>query len=237
MKNITCLISGNGTNLNHLIQYLKNDGNINKQIKINYVISNNKNAYGINYALQNMIPYKIIEFNKPSNYKSLCLEDKNDIRNEYDSKLFNFIADIKPDILYCLGWDYILGENFISNCQDNNIKIINLHPSLPNDNKLIGLHSIERAYQQYLDGEREITGIMVHNVIKEVDKGEAIVSNEINIRLCESKKDYLEKIDKLEKKTVIDAIIFLGKRSFLRKPLTKKETLPKTREIVLSKSK
>lgn len=209
MKTIICLISGKGSNLNYLIKYLKNNEDVNKNVKILHVISNNKNAYGLNYAIENIIPYSIHEFIKPVNYKLLELKEKNEIRDAYDKQLFNIIKNNKCDIIYCLGWNYILGQNFISECDNYKIQIINLHPSLPNDEKLIGLNCIDRAYTQYLNGERKKTGIMIHYVIKEVDKGKKIVSNELDIDSCKSKEEYYEKIDKLEKKTVIDAINML----------------------------
>ena len=45
--NTSVFISGNGTNLKNLIKFSKT---YNSPIKINIVISNKKNAYGIRYA-------------------------------------------------------------------------------------------------------------------------------------------------------------------------------------------
>lgn len=145
------------------------------------------------------------------------MNEKKDIRDAYDMKLLDQILRVGCDIIYCLGWNYILGGKFISKCQDNRIKIINLHPSLPNDNALIGLNSIKRAYEQYKEGTRTETGIMVHYVIEAVDKGAPIVSNKLTISECESEDDYYHKMDIIEKKTVIDALDIMIENTFYEK--------------------
>ena len=58
VKKKTCVfISGQGSNLKNLI--LRSRDN-NFPIKISLVISNNKNAYGINYAKKYQIPYILL---------------------------------------------------------------------------------------------------------------------------------------------------------------------------------
>ena len=58
----TCVfISGKGSNLNNLILRSRD---YNFPIKINLVISNNKNAYGICYAKKNAIPVLIVDTEK-----------------------------------------------------------------------------------------------------------------------------------------------------------------------------
>ena len=58
VKKRTCIfISGNGTNLKNLINRSRDN---NFPIRINLVITNNKNAYGIFFAKINSIPYIVI---------------------------------------------------------------------------------------------------------------------------------------------------------------------------------
>ena len=67
VKKRTCVfISGNGSNLKNLIS---NSRNSNFPVKISLVISNNKSAYGINYAKKNKIPYIFINTKIP-NYEN-----------------------------------------------------------------------------------------------------------------------------------------------------------------------
>ena len=206
MFHITCFISGTGSNLEKLINYIKHNGLDNKA-KIKLVLSNNKNAYGLRYARHNKIKEITESIIKPINYKQLTISEKLQIRTKYDLKLFNYLINNRINIVYCLGWNMILGSKFIQLCEQNNIKLINLHPSLPEDNKLIGLNSVERAYQQFLRGERVITGIMVHNIIMDVDKGKPIYWDSLDISKCKNKKEYLLKINMIEKKVVVNALI------------------------------
>ena len=63
-------ISESGSNLNSIIKYsLKK----NFPIKISLVISNNKKAYGINYAKNNKIKFKIINSKKMINFENKAL--------------------------------------------------------------------------------------------------------------------------------------------------------------------
>ena len=68
--NTAVFISGSGSNLNSII---KNSLKKNFPIKISLVISNNKNAYGINYAKNNKIKFKIINSKKMINFESKTL--------------------------------------------------------------------------------------------------------------------------------------------------------------------
>lgn len=204
MLHVACFISGTGSNLKRLIQHVTHS-NLDTKMKIYLVISNKKTAYGLNHARDNNIIDIVIPFVKPNNYKDLDKKEKQKIRDEYDSKLLESLVNHRINIVYCLGWNMILGSRFIQACEDKNIKLINLHPSLPGDNKLIGLNSVDRAYNQYLGGERVITGTMVHNIIADVDKGKPIYWDSLDISKCKNKDEYLLKINMVEKKVVIMA--------------------------------
>ena len=70
VKRKTCVfISGRGSNLKNLIFHSRDN---NFPIKISLIISNNKNAYGINYAKKFQIPYIIIN-TKLRNYENKIL--------------------------------------------------------------------------------------------------------------------------------------------------------------------
>ena len=70
VKKKTCVfISGQGTNLNNLILYSRNN---NFPIKISLIISNNNKAYGLNYAKKYRIPFVLID-TKKRNYENKIL--------------------------------------------------------------------------------------------------------------------------------------------------------------------
>jgi phosphoribosylglycinamide formyltransferase len=57
-----------------------------------------------------------------------------------------------------------------------------------------GADAIGRAYEAFQKGEIEKTGVMVHRVVAEVDRGEPLVVREIPMTKGESKEDLESKI-------------------------------------------
>jgi len=67
------------------------------------------------------------------------------------------------------------------------IPCINLHPALPG--AFDGADAIGRAYQAFQEGKIEKTGVMVHRVVAEVDRGEPLVVRDILIKQGETKEE------------------------------------------------
>ena len=75
VKKKTCIfISGQGTNLKNLI-FRSRESNF--PIKISLVISNNRKAYGINYAKKYKIPYIFVNSTNKSHENKIFLYLKN----------------------------------------------------------------------------------------------------------------------------------------------------------------
>ena len=72
------------------------------------------------------------------------------------------------------------------------IPCINLHPALPG--AFDGADAIGRAYAAFQNGEITKTGVMVHRVVAEVDRGEPLVVREIEMVKGESKEELESKI-------------------------------------------
>lgn len=66
---------------------------------------------------------------------------------------------------------------------------------------------IERAFEDFQNGKLKDnkTGIMVHNVIKEVDQGEPILTKEIECRQGESLAQLEERIHAHEHELIVQA--------------------------------
>ena len=64
------------------------------------------------------------------------------------------------------------------------IPCINLHPALPG--AFDGANAIGRAYEAFAKGEIDKTGVMVHRVVRDVDRGEPLVVGQIDMRAEES---------------------------------------------------
>jgi len=164
-------ISGSGSNLNSII---KNSLKKNFPIKISLVISNNKNAYGINYAKNNKIKFKIINSKKMINFesKTLIILKKNNIK------------------LICLaGFMKVLSDKFI---KDFKYKILNIHPSLLPKYKGLNTH------KRVLKNKEKFSGCTVHYVTNKLDSGRVILQKKVKIIKADNEKTLRKKILKIE---------------------------------------
>ncbi|KAJ1820662.1 phosphoribosylglycinamide formyltransferase [Coemansia sp. RSA 2599] len=163
-KKIVVLISGSGSNLQALIDAEKR-GELGG--KITLVVSNKKSAYGLTRASDASIPTYVQML---KDYKAA-----GKTREDFDRDLAEHIeATQAPDLIVLAGWMHILSPAFIDRFPT---RIINLHPALPGE--LDGAHAIDRAYDEFKAGKRSRTGVMVHYVIPEVDKGAPIMTQEV----------------------------------------------------------
>ena len=112
MFNIVVLISGQGTNLQAIIDAIDSK-QINAEIKA--VISDKHKAAGLDRARNHEIPAYII----PSR-KSLSRED-------YDRRLGKVLMRLNPDMIVLAGFMRILSKDLVEQFKG---KMINIHPSL-----------------------------------------------------------------------------------------------------------
>jgi formyltetrahydrofolate-dependent phosphoribosylglycinamide formyltransferase len=188
-KRVVVLISGNGSNLQAII-----DANI-VNVELVLVLSNRVHAYGLERAKTANIATKIFTL---KSFKDAGNGD----RLDYDIELAKIIHQYSPDIVVLAGWMHILSKEFLLLLP--NISIINLHPALPNE--FDGANAIERAYNAYKEGLIERTGVMVHFVTPEVDKGQVIVKREVRILPTYSLHELEEEMHKVEHSLIVEAI-------------------------------
>ena len=173
-------ISGTGSNLKNLIKFslIKNS-----PIHINFVISNNPNAKGLNFARKNNIKYKIFNFKNEN-------KDENQI-------LFN-LKKKKINLICLAGFMKILSRNFIKKFKG---KILNIHPSLLPKYK--GLNTHKRA----IKNKEKFSGCTVHYVNSRLDSGKIILKKKVKISKNETPKSLSKKILKQEHLIYPKAII------------------------------
>ena len=184
---ILVLISGNGSNLQRLIDNVHNNDNV--QGEIVGVISNKKHAYGLTRAENVKIQTDVVE----DTYTERNITyRKNNVR--YEEDLCQLIDFYSPDLIVLAGWMYIMGD-IVLNKYSN--RMINLHPALPNS--YVGAHCIEQAWESYQKGEIMETGVMTHWVTKDLDRGDCIQSLRIPIHGCNNLSDLKERICKFDR--------------------------------------
>jgi phosphoribosylglycinamide formyltransferase 1 len=172
LPRLVVLISGNGSNLQAILDACAS-GELNASIVC--VISNKAEAYGLVRAKNAGV--EAVHFPK--------LE--NETRQEYDSRLANYMSTCLPDYVILAGWMRILSSSFLSSFPN---RVVNLHPALPDT--FPGTHAIERAFQAYQRAEIDHTGVMVHLVPDEgVDNGPVLATEIVSI----NKEDTLETLE------------------------------------------
>jgi phosphoribosylglycinamide formyltransferase-1 len=183
MNKIAVLFSGKGTNFAHIVKTLHK-----KECEVVFALTNNPEAEGILVAQEYGIPYGVVE---PKNFDS---------REAYDAVVVKTLKRYKPDLTVLAGFMRILTPIFTEN-----IKAINLHPSLLPRHK--GLNAIEKSYEDRYDEG----GVSIHYVSSELDGGEVILQKRVAKRDL-SLENYDKEIRDIEKEVLVEAIeIVLGK--------------------------
>ncbi|KAF2270295.1 phosphoribosylglycinamide formyltransferase [Lojkania enalia] len=200
--NLTVLISGNGSNLQALIDACGTSAL--PSTRITHVISNRIKAYGLTRAKNASIPttyHNLVAYKSkhPSNPEGIAAA-----RTEYDADLAKLILDSnpRPDVIVCAGWMHILTPDFLNPIAEAGIKVINLHPALPGE--FAGAGAIERAWEAGRKEGLKRTGVMIHEVIAEVDAGDAIVTAEVPLKEAETLDDLEERIHKIEHELIVE---------------------------------
>jgi phosphoribosylglycinamide formyltransferase-1 len=175
-KRIAIFASGNGSNLQAIIDYSKNN-DINGDVV--FVLSNNADAFALKRARNFNIDTECIPYNMNSS------------RIEFDSKISQAIKNKNIDLICLAGYMLLLSPDFINEYKN---KIINIHPSLLPSFK--GLHGIRDAF----DYGVKVTGVTIHFVDRELDNGPIILQEPVLIREGESVEELEGNIHEVEHK-------------------------------------
>jgi len=200
MINIGVLASGRGTNLQAIIEAIK-EGKIEGRISI--VISDNQDAFALKRAKQNNIETKYINFKSFKN------------REDYDKEIIKILEEKKIDLVVLAGYMRILSPYFIRTYKN---RIMNIHPALLPS--FPGLH----AQRQTVEYGVKISGCTVHFVDKGVDSGPIILQKAVEVKDNDTKESLAERILKEEHQIYPQAIqlfsqgrlIIKGRRVFIK---------------------
>lgn len=161
------------------------------------------------------------------------LETETDVEKEKEKDTDTEVeVDIDIDLIVLAGWMHVLSSAFLDAINGNRpyssssspnspnstnptttkikkrvrkpIPIINLHPALPG--AFDGANAIERAFAAGQRGEIDRTGVMVHYVVREVDRGAPIVVREVEIREGEGLEGLEGRIHEVEHGILVEAV-------------------------------
>ena len=173
-------ISGKGSNLKSLIKFSKTNKS---PISIEFIVSNNSKAKGLDFAKNYKIKKKVLNF-------------KN--KNLSENKLLSVLKVNNIEIICLAGFMKILSKNFIKKFKG---KILNIHPSLLPKYK--GLNTHIRA----INNKEKYSGCTVHFVNSRLDSGKIILQKKVKISKNETGTSLARKILAQEHKLYPKAIL------------------------------
>ncbi|MBQ6631254.1 MAG: phosphoribosylglycinamide formyltransferase [Romboutsia sp.] len=178
MLNIGVLISGGGTNLQAIIDETKSGG-INGTVKI--VISNKKNAYGLERA-------------RLSGIESVYETD--------EDRIIEILEEKNIDLIVLAGYLKIITPKFVDKFRN---KIINIHPSLIPSFCGKGYYG-EKVHQGVIDYGAKITGATVHFVDEGADTGAIIMQETVNVEQNDDVKSLSKRVLEVEHRILKESI-------------------------------
>ena len=174
MRSIVVLISGSGSNLQAIMDRLATDK---LDAKIELVLSNRADAFGLERAAKAGIPTAVIDHKQ---FES---------REAFDQAMIEVIDPINPELIVLAGFMRILSEGFV---EHYNGRMIDIHPALLPAYK--GLNTHQRALADGVSHH----GASVHYVTPELDSGAVILQGRVPV-LADDDEDALQKrVHKIE---------------------------------------
>ena len=158
------MVSGGGTNLQAIIDSIKNGQITNAEIA--GVISNNKNAYALKRAEENGIPGRCVS---PKDYVS---------RREFNEKLLETVEAFSPDLVVLAGFLVVIPPAMIERYRN---RMINIHPSLIPSFCGKGYYGL-KVHEAALARGVKVVGATVHFVDEGTDTGPIILQKAVEVQ-------------------------------------------------------
>jgi len=184
---VAVLISGNGSNLQAIIDEFQSNNNVD----VCCVLSNKKEAYGLERASKADIDNYFIDHNQFIS------------REEFENNLIDTLDKYKPSLVVLAGFMRILSDVFVNKYAG---KLINIHPSLLPKYKGLETH------RKVLENNDQYHGVTVHFVDNTLDGGPICAQSSLRVETKDIKK-LEDEIHKLEHSIYPEVIneIALGK--------------------------
>ena len=174
MRSIVVLISGSGSNLQAIMDRLAADK---LDAKIELVLSNRADAFGLERAAKAGIPTAVIDHKQFAS------------REAFDQAMIEVIDPINPELIVLAGFMRILSEGFV---EHYNGRMINIHPALLPAYK--GLNTHQRALADGVSHH----GASVHYVTPELDSGAVILQGRVPVLTGDDEDALQKRVHKVE---------------------------------------
>lgn len=163
MLKLAVLVSGGGTNLQAILDGIKNGTITNTEVSA--VISNNKNAYALTRAQEAGIPAVCVS---PRDYQN---------REAFNKALLEKIQSYEPDLVVLAGCLVVIPPEMVEAYPN---RIINIHPALIPSFCGTGYYGL-KVHEAALTRGVKVTGATVHFVDAGTDTGPIILQKAVEI--------------------------------------------------------
>jgi len=192
MTGIAILISGHGSNQQAIMDAVA-EGRL-PGVKVGLVVSNRKDAYGIQRAIQAAVPvvyFPLAPYTKAGRP-----------RQEYDAALAGIVRAFDASWVVQAGWMHVFTDAFL---QQFPSRVVNLHPALPG--MFPGTRGIQDAFEAYQQGKITHTGVMVHLVPDEgVDVGPVVATEKVPLHPEDTLESLETRIHATEHRLLVQAL-------------------------------
>jgi len=176
MLRIAVLVSGGGTNLQAILDGIRQKTITNTEIAV--VVSNNKGAYALQRATDNGIA-------------NICVSPKDyENRKLFNQALLDTIDKFEVDLIVLAGYLVVIPEILVARYEN---KIINIHPSLIPAFCGKGYYGL-KVHEGVLDRGVKITGATVHFVDTGTDTGPILLQKAVEVAEGDSPKSLQQKV-------------------------------------------
>lgn len=176
MKTIAIFASGSGTNAQNLIEYF------NKRVekKVALVLSNKKDAKVLERAEKSGTPTEV--FDRADLYEN--------------GRVLGILSGLDPDLIVLAGFMWLVPTDILIKFPN---KIVNIHPALLPQYGGKGMFGMN-VHKAVLQNRESQSGISIHFVNEEYDRGDIIFQAYCDIELTETPESLAEKVHQLEYK-------------------------------------
>lgn len=196
MYRIAVMVSGNGSNLQALIDNVHRNARVDAQIVM--VICSKDDAPALQRARAADIRAEVV-----------TLESRGGDRQRRDGEVVRLLRLVAPDLVVMAGWMSIVTPVLLDAFPD---KVINLHPSLLP--AFPGMNSIADA----LDWGAKVTGVTVHLAEETVDGGPPILQEPVPVLPDDTFETLAERMHGVEHRILTRAVTLFAQGRVHRDP-------------------
>ena len=196
MYRIAVIVSGNGSNLQALIDNVHRNARVDAQIVM--VICSKDDAPALERARAADIRAEVV-----------TLESRGGDRQRRDGEVVRLLRLVAPDLVVMAGWMSIVTPVLLDAFPD---KVINLHPSLLP--AFPGMNSIADS----LDWGAKVTGVTVHLAEETVDGGPPILQEPVPILPDDTLETLAERMHGVEHRILTRAVTLFAQGRVHRDP-------------------